>query len=95
MLICKGEKSYKCSEIKTFTNPCSESMRFTITGPITHADVAELFGDDTFYFYDDLLQGIMPYTKDTKLVGLSITYNADSSCEIIIKLKKGVVDDES
>lgn len=95
MLIRKGEKAYKCIKIKTFSNPCSEGMRFTIIEPITHDEIAELFNDNTFYFYDDVTKGIMPATKDTKLVGLSITYNANLTCEITIKFKKGVADDEN
>lgn len=94
MLICKGEKSYKCSKIKSFTVGETKGMEFSILEPVSAVDVVSLFEDDTFYFYDDVLQGRLPDTNNTKIVGLRITYNEDSTYKIIIKLIKGVVGDE-
>lgn len=95
MFICKGENAYKCSKIKSFNVVGTQGIRFFILDAVTQVDIANLFDDDTFYFYDDVLQCRLPDTNNTKLVGLSITYNADSTCKVIIKLKKGVGDDES
>ena len=96
MLICKGEKSYKCSDIQTFTDDETQNIKFSILEPISHNEVINLLEDNTFYFYDDVLDGKMVETNDTKLVGLSITYNADSTCNIKIKLtRRSVVNYEN
>ncbi len=95
MLICKGEKSYKCSKIRTRIIGDRKIIQFSTIEPITSCDVANLFEDNTFYFYDDLLKGRLPDTKNTKMVGLFIEYNADSTCKISLKLIKGDVIDES
>lgn len=93
MLICKGEKSYRCSKIKAFTVGERRCMQFSILDAISPVNVANLFGDNDFYFYDDVLNGRLPDTNNTKLVGLSITYNADSTCKIKIILLKGADSD--
>lgn len=96
MQICKGDKAYKCSEIKKFSVGETQGIEFSMLEPVSSTEIASLFEDCTFYFYDDVLNGRLVETNDKKLVGLSITYNADSTCKIIIKLtRKGVVDDES
>lgn len=95
MLICKGDKAYKCSEIKKFTIVEKRCIQFSIIEAVSPTDVVNLFEDDTFYFYDDVLNGKLIETNNTKLVGLSITYNADSTCNIKIKLTKGDVNNES
>ena len=96
MLICKRDKAYKCSKLKAHTIEEARCIEFTILEPVSHVDIADIFSDNTFYFYDDVLDGRMIDTNNKKLVGLSITYNADSTTKIIIKLtQKGVVDDES
>ncbi len=60
------------------------------------ASCIRIWADDTFYFYDGVINGRLADTDNKKLVGLRIVYNADSTCKIIIKLsQKGVVDDES
>ena len=94
MLICKGDKSYQCSKIKSFYVGETQGILFSILEPVSHTDIANLFEDNTFYFYDDVLNGRLPDTNNTKLVGLSIYYNADSTCKITIKLTKGAVDNE-
>ena len=81
MQICKGDTVYKCSEITTSSVGRTQCIEFSIIEPISQTDVVNLFEDDTFYFYDDVLNGRMIETNDKKLVGLSITYNADSTCE--------------
>ena len=88
MLICKGEQTYKCSKIKTFSVGKTQCIHFSMLEPVSPADVANLLEDDTFYFYDDVLNGRLLETNNKKLVGLSITYNADSTCNIKIKLTK-------
>ena len=95
MQICNGNIAYKCSNIKTNTVGETEVVRFTILEPISTADVAKLFEDNLFYFYDDVLNGRFIETNNKKLVGLSITHNADSTVDIKIKLTKGDVYDES
>ncbi len=95
MLICKGENFYKCSKIKTKTIGGMQTIKFKILESVSSAEVVNLFEDDTFYFYDDVLKGRMIETNGTKLVGLGITYNDNSTCDITIKLRKGVVDSES
>ena len=95
MLICKGDTSYKCSEITTSSVGITQCIDFSILEPISQTDVVNLLEGDEFYFYDDVLNGRMVETNDKKVVGLSITYNADSTCEISIKLIKGDGDNES
>ena len=94
MLICKGDASYKCSDIKINDVRTTLTIRFSILEPVAPIDVANLFENDTFYFYDDVLNGRFEETINTKLVGLSIKYNEDSTIDIRIKLTKGVVDNE-
>lgn len=88
MLICKGENFYKCSKIRTKTVGKRQTIKFSILEPITHCEVVNLFDDDTFYFYDEVLKGRMIETNNMKLVGLGITYNDDSTCDIKIKLEQ-------
>ena len=88
MQICNGNIAYKCSKIKTNNVGETEVVRFTILEPISTADVAKLFEDNLFYFYDDVLNGRFIETNNKKLVGLSITHNADFTHTIKIKLKK-------
>ena len=95
MLICKGDKAYKCSDFRANTLGNTRGIEFDILEPVSHSDVANLFDGDAFYFYDDVLKGRFVDTNNTKLVGLSITYNADSTCNIKIKLTKGDVNNES
>lgn len=95
MQICNGNITYKCSNIKTNTVGETEVVRFTILEPASVTEVANIFEDGLFYFYDDVLNGRFIETNNKKLVGLSITYNADSTVDIKIKLTKGDVYDES
>lgn len=88
MLICKADKSYKCSKIRTYTTKSISNIRFSILEPITPSDIADLFDDNTFYFYDDEFDLRLIETNGTKLVGLRIDYNEDSTCKITIKLLK-------
>lgn len=94
MLICKGEQAYKCSQIKTRSVGEIHCIDFSIIEPLSPVDVAKLFDDDTFYFYDDDFNSRMVETNDKTVVGLSIKYNADSTCDIKIRLAKGDVYDE-
>lgn len=94
MLICKGDTAYKCSQISRFAVGKLKYIHFSILEPVTHTELTILFTDNIFYFYDDVLKEKLSDTNDTKLVGLSITYNADSTCDILIKLLKGVVDND-
>ena len=95
MLICKDDIAYRCSKIKTKTVEETQIISFTILDKVSSADIAGLFEDNAFYFYDDVLKCGMVETNNTKLVGLSITYNADSTANIKLKLTKGDVDNES
>ena len=88
MQIRKGENLYKCSKIRTKTIRGTQTIKFKILESVSSAEVVSLFEDDTFYFYDDVLNGRMIDTNNMKLVGLSITYNDDSTCDITIKLIK-------
>ena len=88
MQIRKGETAYQCSKIRTKTVGNAKHIRFTILEKVTPHNVAELFEDDAFYFYDDVLNGRMIETNNMRLVGLNITYNADSTCDIKIKLRR-------
>ena len=89
MLICKGDTAYKCSKLETFSIGKMHCIQFSITEPISQNDVVNIFEDNTFYFYDDVLKGEMIETNHKKLVGLSITYNEDLTCKITIKLING------
>ena len=95
MIICKGDTAYKCIKMKVNNMGKTQSIQFSLPDAVSPTDIKKLFADDTFYFYDDVLKGKLPDKDNTKLVGLCITYNADSTCKIIIKLKKGVGDNES
>ena len=95
MLICKDGVAYKCSDFRSKTLGDIWEIEFDVFEPVSHSDVANLFSDNTFYFYDDVLKGRFADTNNTKLVGLRITYNDDSTCNIKIKLTKGDVDNES
>lgn len=94
MLICKGETSYRCSTIKTNIIMGKLVMRFSILEPISSQESASLFEDNTFYFYDEVLGCRLPDNNNTNMVGLSIAYNADLTCNITIKLTKGAVENE-
>ena len=83
-----------CSKIKNKTVGKNKHIRFTILEKIAPQEVANLFEDDTFYFYDDVLKGRMIETNNMKLVGLCITYNDDSTCDIKIKLRRRSVANE-
>jgi len=96
MLVCNGDLSFECSKLKTNIIGATQCVQFDIFAPVSPGDIEKLFADDTFYFYDEILNGRLPDTDNKKLVGLRIVYNADSTCKIIIKLtQKGVVIDES
>ena len=96
MLVCNGDLSFECSTIKTNIIGATQCVQFDIFAPVSPGDVEKLFADDTFYFYDEILNSRLPDTDNKKLVGLRIVYNADSTCKIKIKFsQKGVVDDES
>lgn len=96
MLVCNGDLSFECSKLKTNSIGATQCVQFDIFAPVSPGDIKNLFADDTFYFYDEIINGRLPDTDNTKLVGLCINYNADSTCKIKIKLtQKGVVDDES
>ena len=94
MLVCNGNLSFECSRLKTSTVGGEQGIRFDIFEPVSPDVIKALFADNTFYFFDEILNGRLPYTDNTNLVGLCIDYNADSTCKIRIKLTKGVVDDE-
>ena len=94
MLICSGDLSFKCGKLKTSIMGKTQCVQFDVFAPVSPDDIKSLFADSTFYFYDDVIGRKLPYTDNTKLVGLSITFNANSTCNIKIKLK-GDVDNES
>lgn len=87
MLVCKDTIAYKCSEIKRHNIGNIHGLQFSILEPISHTDIANLFADNTFYFYDEILNIYFPYTSN-KIVGLRIEYNADSTYKITIKLRR-------
>lgn len=95
MLVCNENLSFECSKLKTTTVGDRQIITFDIFRPFSPDGIKSLFADNTFYFHDEILNGKLPYTENTNLVGLRIAYNADSTCKIRIKLtQKGVVDDE-
>lgn len=95
MLICKGDAAFKCSKLKTEYFGETQHIKFELFDSAFPEDVKNLFSDNTFYFYDELLKGRMFFTDNTNLVGLRIVYDAESTYKITIKLTKGVVDGES
>ena len=95
MLICNGDSSFKCGNLKTSIRGNTQCVRFDVFAPVSPNDIKSLFADSTFYFYDDVIDRKLPYTDNTKLVGLNITFNTNSTCNIKIKLIKGDVDYES
>ena len=94
MFICREGVAYKCNDFRSKTIGNILGMEFDILEPVSHSDVANLFSDNTFYFYDDVLKGRFVDTNNTRLVGLRITYNDDSTSNIKIKLTKGDVENE-
>ena len=95
MLVCSESLSLECSRLKTNTVGGIQCIRFDIFEPVSPDVIKALFADGTFYFFDEILNGRLPYTDNTNLVGLCIDYNADSTCKIQLKLtQKGAVDDE-
>lgn len=95
MLICNGDLSFKCGKLKTSIMGETQCVQFDILDSDSPDNVKKLFANNTFYFYDEVINGRLPYTDNTKLVGLSITFNANSTCNIKIKLIKGDVKNES
>lgn len=96
MLICKGDKSYACSKLIPHKAKKNELLlSFTILEILPHNEVMHLFDDNTFYFYDDVLEGRLPDTDSTNVTLFSITSNADLTYKIKIKLTKGAVENES
>lgn len=95
MLICNKNASFRCNKLTAFTAGAVQVMHFAVLDSVSPEAIKNIFADANFYFYDDLLNGRLPDTHDTKLVGLRIDYNADSTCTISIKITKGDVDDES
>lgn len=87
MKICKGDLSFECSLLKTNIVEDMRSIKFDIFDPVTPDDVKKIFDDDKFYFFDEILNDRLPDTDNSKLVGLYIGYNEDSTCKITIKLK--------
>lgn len=88
MLICKSDKAYRCSNTEHKSYDEIRSVQFSILDQLSPAEVKEIFEGDNFYFYDDVLGGRLIDTNGKKLVGLRITYNADSTCNITIKLTR-------
>lgn len=88
MQIINKKYFYKCSKIRTKTFGNKQTIKFSILEKVSSYDIARLFEDNAFYFYDEVLNSRMIETYNTKLVGLSITYNDDSTCDIKIKLIK-------
>lgn len=88
MLICRDDKAYKCGEFKQKSSRFLQKIFFLIADSISPEKAKDLFEDNTFYFYDEESNVRFPYTYNTELVGLSITYNADSTCNITMKLKR-------
>ena len=88
MLICKDDTVYKCSRIKKYVIGKIQDIHFSILESVSPDDVSNLFEGNTFYFYDDHFKCRFAETNNTKLVGLSITHNADSTCDIKVKLTK-------
>ena len=95
MHICKGNISYECSQIKTYTFNETSVIRFSIFEPVSSHELAKLFEDDTFYFYDDIYNSKILEINNTQLVGLRIDYNANSTCKITLKLIEGADDNAS
>ncbi len=87
MLVCNGEKSFCCSTLRTYTVGDTICVKFDIFKPASPEDIKELFADNSFYFYDEILGGRLPHTDNKKIVGLRIVYSADPTYKIIIKLK--------
>ena len=93
MQVYKGDKKYNCSNIKINTTSDITKIEFTLYDKLHPMDIAELFTENRLYFYDDIIKGEILGIQNRKIVGLRITYNADSTCKIIIKTK-GANDDE-
>ena len=86
MLICNDTLSFECSIPNTDTAAGGQCLVFDIFKPVSPGAVKDLFAGNTFYFFDEIVNGRLPYTDNTDLVGLRIEYNADSTCKIRIKL---------
>lgn len=95
MQIRKGDAVYACSEADIRVSRGTKHIIFSITDGASPEDVKALFGDGDFYFYDDVLEGVLPFFSGYTLTGVNIKYLADLTCNVVLKLTKGDVDDES
>lgn len=87
MLVLNGSFSAKCSLPEYAFAKGTEYMRFTVSG-VNAETLGKLFGDGGFYFYDELLCAKLPDTFTGTLTGLAVTYNADSTYTVKLKLKQ-------
>ena len=94
MRICKSDASYRCGALSYAENEFAKFIIFNTEEPLPQTGAEALFGDDSFYFYDEILQEKLPVTDGMKLVRADVKYLEDSRCLIILKLTKGVVDNE-
>lgn len=92
--ICNGSISCRCGALSSAENAFAKFIIFNTEEPLPQTDAEALFGDDSFYFYDETLQEKLPATVGMKLVRANIKYLEDSSCFITLKLIKGDVDNE-
>lgn len=95
MKIRKGDKAYACSDLDTVARGNTKWIVFSILEHLSPEEVENFFRDDAFYFYDEILQGRLPDTLGHQIIGVSITYLADLTCNVILKLTKGDVGNES
>lgn len=95
MQIRKGDTVYACSDLDISLLRGTKHILFSITEPVSPKSVEALFGGSSFYFYDDVLKGRFPCTDGFDLIGVSIKYLANLTCNVVLKLTKGDVDNES
>ena len=95
MQIRRGDTAYACSDLGVTERSNTKWILISTLEYLSPEELESIFRDDAFYFYDEVLQGRLPDTSGLQLIGVNITYLADSTCRIILKYKKGDVDDES
>jgi hypothetical protein len=88
MLVCNKKLSLVCGDVKIKTVGKMRYLFFDILSSVSPEATEELFSDNTWYFSDEETSVRLPFTDDAKLTCVLIRYNEDSTCKVIIKLKK-------
>lgn len=88
MQIRKENQAYQCNFVEFFEFDDELWIELLITESITPVEIAEMFENNDFYFYDEILRAVCNKTKNSTVIGLRIVYYENSTCGIQIILKR-------